>query len=227
MKAVFAIVSVELSQKLLDIYEKENLIFNITMQGTGSAESEWLDLMGLGENKKVVNLCVMDDDHVPVLYRRLERGMSLSKAGTGIVFAAAIDSVSALITKLCQSDAEKKEESRTMTESECKYELIVTISERGSFDVVKNAARLAGARGGTLIHGLGLGGEEAVKFLGINLQPEKDITLIVVNKEDKQPIMKKILEDAGIKSQSRGVCFSIPVDSAFGLADKMDDEDDL
>ena len=72
------------------------------------------------------------------------------------------------------------------------------------------------------MHCLGIGGEEAAKFLGISIQPEKDLIMIVVNKEDKEIVMKNILDASGMLTDCRGICFSLPVDSAFGLASKLE-----
>ena len=102
-----------------------------------------------------------------------------------------------------------------MTEN--KYELIMTIVTSGYSATVKNAAIGAGARGGTLIHALGLGGEEAQKFLGIAIQPEKEIILNVVTREQKNDVMRAISEAVGINTEGRGIIFSLPVDAAFGL----------
>ena len=106
-----------------------------------------------------------------------------------------------------------------MPENRHEHELIVTIITKGCFAEVKAAANSAGARGGTLIHALGMGGEEAQKFLGISIQPEKDIILIVVRREEKNKVMKAIAEAAGINTQGKGIIFSLPVDSAIGLSE--------
>ena len=59
-------------------------------------------------------------------------------------------------------------------------ELILTIVDNGHFNQVMEAAKSAGATGGTLIHARGLGTEEAIKYLGITITPEKDIVMIVL-----------------------------------------------
>ena len=100
---------------------------------------------------------------------------------------------------------------------EHEYELIITIITRGYFQDVKTAALAAGARGGTLIHALGMGAEEAQKFLGIAIQPEKEIILNVVKREDKNKVMSAIAESSGINTQGRGIIFSLPVDCVMGL----------
>jgi nitrogen regulatory protein PII len=102
---------------------------------------------------------------------------------------------------------------------ENKYELIIAIVNRGAADIIRESANAAGARGGTLLHGLGIGGKEAAKFLGIQIQPEKDIILMVVPAERSDRVMSAILKDAGLATVNRGICFSLPVDSALGLGD--------
>ncbi|MDR1753629.1 MAG: P-II family nitrogen regulator [Eubacterium sp.] len=233
MKAIFAIVDYSLGDKLDSVFTKENIPFKIITHGYGSAESELLELLGFGENKKLVMISMVQDEHIPKLYRRLDRDMNLSKAGTGIAFSIPLKSISAAITKMCNFDTTEHpncthhiQVKEKEMNSEPQFELIITIVKRGYFNVVKEAARSSGARGGTLIHGLGIGGEGAAKLLGISIQPEKDIILIVVHSEDKQAIMKKIIEEAGILKESRGICFSLPVDSAFGMAEKIVNEEE-
>jgi len=101
------------------------------------------------------------------------------------------------------------------------YALIVTIVNRGHSDLVMTAAKAAGATGGTLLHGLGLGSKEAEKFLGITIQPEKDVILILAPRAKKAQIMEKITHDAGLNTTGRGICFSLPVNNALGLVDQV------
>lgn len=228
MKAVFIIVDYSLSTKLETVLKKENVHFKLVTHGFGSADSTLLEFLGLGENKKAVFISLLKREKIKPLYKMLEKEMNLSRAGSGIAFTVPVTSISAAITKMFPDGIlnalTTSTEEKVMPE-EAKFELIITIVNRGYFDIVKNAAKSAGARGGTMIHGLGIGGEEAAKFMGINIQPEKDIILIVVNREDKQSVLQKIVEQAGILTESRGVCFTLPVDSAHGLAEKNDDSD--
>jgi len=48
-----------------------------------------------------------------------------------------------------------------------------------------DAARSAGAGGGTVIHANGTGMESARKFLGVSLAAEKEIIFIVTRTEEK------------------------------------------
>ena len=103
---------------------------------------------------------------------------------------------------------------------ERKYEVIITVVNDGFADLVMDAAKSHGARGGTVMRARGSGIHEAEKFFGIEIQPEKDFVLTLVKKEHKNEIMKAILNEAGLKTPGKGICFSIPVDDVEGIVTK-------
>lgn len=98
-----------------------------------------------------------------------------------------------------------------------KYELIVVIANHGHSEEVMDAARDKGAGGGTVIHAKGTGLERAEKFLGVSIADEKEMIFIVARTEDKNRIMKSIMENAGLNSKARSVVFSMPVTDTAGL----------
>lgn len=80
-----------------------------------------------------------------------------------------------------------------------RHELILTIINRGYADLVMDAAKNAGASGGTIVHARGTGIHEAEKFFGIIVQPEKEIVLILTEREKKNEIMTAICTHADLK----------------------------
>lgn len=102
-------------------------------------------------------------------------------------------------------------------ETERSYDLIITIVNRGFADLVMDAARDFGASGGTIMHARGTGIHEAEKFFGISIQPEKDVVLILANRENKKQIMQSIKERAGLNKEGRGISFALPVDDVCGI----------
>ena len=95
-------------------------------------------------------------------------------------------------------------------------ELIVAIYEKGYTDLVMDAAREAGAAGGTTIRAKGTGAG-AEKFFGISLAEEKEIVLIVASNSNKKEIMKAIMQKAGIESKAHALVFSLPVTDTAGF----------
>lgn len=97
------------------------------------------------------------------------------------------------------------------------FDLIVAIVNRGFSDLVMDAARAAGASGGTILHGRGTGVHEAVQFFGVAIHPEKEIVLILTRTEERHKIMAAIAEGAELNQQGRGLTFSLPVDEVSGI----------
>lgn len=104
-----------------------------------------------------------------------------------------------------------------------RFSLIVTIVNRGYADQVVEAAREAGARGGTILYARGTGIHETEKFMNITIQPEKEMVLTLVRKEVVKEITKAILASAGLKTKGRGISFTLPVTDAVGIVSQLGD----
>ena len=105
------------------------------------------------------------------------------------------------------------------------FELIITIVNRGFADDVMDAAKQAGAHGGTILYARGTGVHEAQKFFGITIEPEKEVVLILVGVDEKNTIMKAICKGAGLSTEGHGMSFSLPVDDVMGIVHLMRRQD--
>ncbi|MDR1496509.1 MAG: P-II family nitrogen regulator [Clostridiales Family XIII bacterium] len=107
------------------------------------------------------------------------------------------------------------------------YSLILTIVNRGYAELVMDAAREAGARGGTVLYARGTGIHTMEKFMNIDIQPEKEIVLTLVRRVAVREIMHAILEAGGLRTKARGISFSLPVTDLIGFADEDAEGDAL
>lgn len=103
-----------------------------------------------------------------------------------------------------------------MKKEERKY-AIFTICIRGSGEKIMECARKAGARGGTVFKARGTAPEEVSQFINVDVQPEKEIILILVSELDKEKIMKAISSEYGISSEANAIVFALPVDETIGV----------
>lgn len=62
------------------------------------------------------------------------------------------------------------------------HDLIVTVVKKGCVEKIIEASKKAGAEGGTVIPGRGIGIHEGKKFFGIPIEPEKEILLTLIPK---------------------------------------------
>lgn len=103
------------------------------------------------------------------------------------------------------------------TSSQIQKSLILAIVNHGFSDLVMNAARKAGARGGTVSSARGTADPDMASFYGITLTPEKDMVYMVVDTSDRDRIMKVVYEEAGLSSKGNGILFSLPITETVGL----------
>ena len=100
------------------------------------------------------------------------------------------------------------------------HELIMVIMNEGYSDTVMDAARSAGAGGGTVLHAKGTGRAPAQKFFGVSLADEKDIVYIVAHADEKAAIMQAIADNAGPGTRAGAICFSLPISQVAGLRER-------
>lgn len=100
---------------------------------------------------------------------------------------------------------------------ETEYKVIFAIVNDGYSDLVMNAARAQGARGGTLIGARGTGNKEIEQFFGIVITPEKQIVMILVDKTIADNVLSAINKEAGMATKGQGIAFALPVSDVVGL----------
>ena len=101
--------------------------------------------------------------------------------------------------------------------SASKHEMIMCIVNAGFSETVMEAAKSAGARGGTILNGRGTANKEAESFFHIAIQPEKEVVMILVDKEIKDAVLHALYQKAGLDTMGQGIAFSLPVDNVVGL----------
>lgn len=105
-----------------------------------------------------------------------------------------------------------------MEDKKSVFSLIITIVNRGFSDEVMDAARDAGAKGGTIMYAHGAGLHEAETFFGISIHPEKEIVLVLATNETRPEIMRNIVKRVGMDTEGAGITFSLPVTNVEGIA---------
>ena len=101
--------------------------------------------------------------------------------------------------------------------SASKHEMIMCIVNAGFSETVMEAAKSAGARGGTILNSRGTANKEAESFFHIAIQPEKEVVMILVDKEIKDAVLHALYQKAGLDTMGQGIAFSLPVDDVVGL----------
>ena len=211
------IVDRKMAKKYSELYkENEQHVMFVTL-GSGTAANEILDYLGLENTEKAVIFSVQEESAWQKIKRQLQQKLKIDAPGGGIAFTIPLSSIGGKKTLqfLLEGQDYQKEEESTLKDTV--HELIVVIADQGNIELIMDAARGAGAYGGTVIHAKGTGMEQAEKFMGVSLAAEKEMIFIVTRKEQKNEIMRAIMEKAGLNSRAKSIVFSLPVTDTAGL----------
>lgn len=100
---------------------------------------------------------------------------------------------------------------------EKQFEAIIVLVNTGFSDVVMDAARSEGARGGTVINARGTADKAMEKKYGVAITPDKEVVLTVVSKDIRDNVLAAIYKAAGLETDGHGIAFSVPVSDVAGL----------
>ena len=219
-KVFLSITDKDKTDRVLKLFKRHKITYSCSINGKGTASGSVMSYFGLNEIKKDVIISIVPEILETKVMYDLHNKLEMYEPGNGICFSLPITSASRYLSNQYKDLTVIKEEYIVKNEKE--YELIILIVSEGYAQVAMDAAKKVGAGGGTLINGIGLGSKEATKFLGITIEPEKDVVLILVEKEEKRKIMEEISNVVGLSHEGRGICFAIPVDNVIGLSQNIE-----
>ena len=98
------------------------------------------------------------------------------------------------------------------------HEVVFAIVNSGYAEDVMEVAREQGVRGGTILNARGVAREEAAAFFGITIHAEKEILMMVVEKDIRDNVLNAIYKEMGMAKKAKGIAFSLPVSDVAGLA---------
>lgn len=200
-----------------EFYKKHNVQAAYAMNCNGTVHKKTLDLLGIERTEKTMLTTVTSADTLKTLLRALTTEMQIDLPDRGVAVAIPLASIGGarpleFFTNSQIDDLQKEE-----NEMNSDFELIVAICEKGFTNTVMDAARSAGAGGGTTIKARGTGAQAAEKFFGISLAEEKEIIFIVSDVNKKKDIMRAIMHEAGISTDAHTLVFSLPVSATAGF----------
>lgn len=217
LKYLMVITKREYSEQYLDFFHRHGVQGVVSKFCNGTASDSILDYFGVEKTEKILFETIVKDESIEEITKGLQTEMNINASGNGIALFIQIDSVggmSSLKYFVGNIEVEKKEN----VQMESKSVLISVITDKGYNDLVMEAARSAGAQGGTVVKAKGTGADMA-KFFGISISEEKEMVYIVCLRENRDNIMRAIMEKAGNNTPAHGIIFSTPVDSVVGLRD--------
>ncbi len=225
-KLLFSIVNREDAGRLKEVLDECSISLTFAFAGTGTAHSAVLDYLGIGQTEKSILVSLFPETDEERILREIRVKMSLYRVGRGISFTVPLSGISEITAKgLLRAASEKTQSGRKfMKDEDRKYDLIVAAIAVNHVDLAMEAARAAGAAGGTVIRARSAENAKAEQFIGITLMEERELLLILAKRENKPTIMQALSDTVGLKTEAGGVIFSLPVDRTAGIAAADEEE---
>lgn len=223
---VMAITERFRTERVIQLFRENNVFTTDVALGNGTASTEILDYLYLSPSEKSIVFGVITDAGLSSLFKDFKNKMYIDVPGNGIVVSIPLNSVGGkrsfeyiidgqTLNVLDRKTKFSEREGRMAVNTD--FELIFVVANDGYTDLIMDAARSAGASGGTVIKAKGTGADYTEKFFGFSIATEKEIHLIVAPAQGRNTIMKAIMEKAGLDSKAQSIVFSLPVSHVIGL----------
>ncbi|MBQ9196209.1 MAG: P-II family nitrogen regulator [Clostridia bacterium] len=201
----------------IKLYRDKGLETHFISLGHGTAPQRYMRVLGLNETEKMVCLTIVTGRKWLEVKKAMSVRLRIEAPGVGIAYIAPLSAVGGKRELMFLTEGQGFEKGAETALKGTEQELLIAICSQGYSEMVMDAARAVGARGGTVIHARGTGQDKAERFLGISLASEKDLILIVAPAEKKIEMMQRIIHDAGPGTKAGAIVFSLPVTDTAGM----------
>lgn len=186
--------------------------------GSGTISNHILELLGITETRKDIVIAIAPKDTQDSFFAEFAKEFKLSTLHHGIAFAMPANYFYRI------DGTEYNPEKTGKGENNMNYEAIYIIVNRGSIDAIVETAQEAGATGGTVLHGRGTSKTEKIRFFDMDVEPEKELLLILSKKENTQKIITAIREKFQMDDYGKGIIFVSEVAQTIGLYENNGEE---
>lgn len=214
IQLLFVIVKYGLGSRIGKSARKYGILGDTVLLGKGTVKSHFLEFFELNDIRKEIVLLISDKEKVQKAMNGLDEEYHFRKPNHGIAFTiSACNLLGVTAYKDCKICQEKGDKSNM-------YKAIFTIVEKGKGEEVIEAANKAGSIGGTIVNARGSGIHETKKVFSMEIEPEKEIVLIISKSEQTDNISSSIREALKLDEPGNGLIFILDINEVFGLQDR-------
>ena len=209
---VWVIVNFGKGSKIMQAAKKSGITGGTILLAKGTANNSMAEFLGLSEIRKEIIMMGANKKTARSVLEALDTKFNFDKPNHGIAFITAVsEMIGSVGCKATETDIEERRE-------EAMYCAITVVVEKGKAEEVIDAATAAGSRGGTIINARGSGIHETSKLFFMDIEPEKEIVLILSERKGAQAIIASIGEKLDIEKPGKGIIFVQEVSKVCGLA---------
>lgn len=208
---IYVIVNCGSGSRVLHKAKELGIRGGTVLLGKGTVKNTFLNYLSLYDERKEIVLLGSDRKTADAALVGLNKVFQFEKPNHGIVFTTGACSIQG---SRCYMRDEYHED-RGVTNF--MYQLIITIVNRGKAEDVVSAASEAGAKGGTIVNARGSGVNETSRLFNMDIEPEKELVMILSRQEVTEAIVNKIQERLELDKPGNGIIFIQDVNRAYGI----------
>jgi nitrogen regulatory protein PII len=212
LELLCVIVNFNLGSKVLKYAKQHGITGGTIFLGKGTIKNPILEFLELAESRKEIILMASDKNTSYNALKELNKKFCFDKPNHGIAFST---SLTTIIDAHYSNSYKKTEESRGVENP--MYNLIFAVVDRGNGEFVVKAANKAGSRGATIVNGRGSGIHETNRVFAMEIEPEKEIVLIISPSNLTDAISSSIRDELKIDKPGNGIIFVQDVNKTYGL----------
>lgn len=205
------IVNYGTGSKIIKSAKSHGISGGTATMGKGTANNRILEFLGLSDIRKEIIFLICSGEIAEAALTEMNDRFELDKPNHGIAFTTSVCGVLGSRHNVCDNIKNKKGAAETM------YQAIITIVDKGKAEFVIDAATAAGSKGGTIINGRGSGIHETTKLFNMEIEPEKEIVIIISDSEKTGAITESITKELRIDEPGNGIIFVQNVNKTYGL----------
>ena len=203
------IVKSGLGSKVMQKAKQSGISGGTVILGKGTVNNKILDFIGLADVSKEVVMMISNTELVNKALVKLDEEFKFSKPNHGIAFTTNICDVFG--TRSCKCNKEEKGGENNM------YNVITVIVDKGRAEDVIDAATKAGSQGGTILNARGSGVHETSKVFAMEIEPEKEVVIILSKNDKTSDIVGSIREELKLDKPGNGILFVQDINKTYGL----------
>jgi len=208
---IVAIVNFGSGSKLTRAAKRHGIRGATVTLGRGTADSHLLEFFGLSDIRKEVVFMAAGKETALQALDALSREFEFHKPNHGIAFTTSLCGVVGTKSIPCKSLSGEREDEESM------YHIITTIVEKGRAEDVIEAATKAGSKGGTIINARGSGIHETSKLFSMEIEPEKEIVLILSEAHATEAIVASIRGALKLDEAGNGIVYVQSANKTYGI----------
>jgi nitrogen regulatory protein PII len=205
------IVNFGLGSKVMQTAKQYGIKGGTVLLGRGTIQNRLLELLAISDVRKEIVYMVANKETARQALDQFVQKFKLNKPNHGIAFTTSISRV------IGASSLNNDHIQESGGADPVMYHAITVIVEKGNAENVIDAATEAGSRGGTIINARGSGIHEVSKILAMEIEPEKEIVMILSKKDRSEAIVSSIRNKLKIDEPGKGIIFIQDVAKTYGL----------